>query len=176
MLGLASAPTSRCSRRRPAITTRLPSRWNDSAKPRPIPVPPPVTSTVLPVICIAFSFFGFQATSQSPHVSASEIDAGPRPALDVATSAELVLTTWRSQLWDGSSSRRGCHTAWNCTSPSSPARPYVRHGAPPAVPPTVAAGSNRPGRYMLNAYCSCEIFISQIGVHHAESEVRQAHS
>lgn len=30
-----------------------------------------------------------------------------------------MLTTWRSQRWDGSSSSRGCQTAWNCTSPSS---------------------------------------------------------
>jgi hypothetical protein len=36
------------------------SRCNDSAKPRPIPVPPPVTKTVLPVICMAFSSRRYQ--------------------------------------------------------------------------------------------------------------------
>ena len=36
------------------MMTWLPSRCNDSARPRPIPVPPPVTRMVLPVICMAF--------------------------------------------------------------------------------------------------------------------------
>src|SRR6516165_9311015 len=60
MPGLASATARSGSRRRPAITTWLPSRCNDSARPRPIPVPPPVTSTVLSVICIAAPLLRFQ--------------------------------------------------------------------------------------------------------------------
>src|SRR6185312_7657773 len=53
MPGLASATACSWSLRRAAMITWLPNRWKDSARPRPIPLPPPVTRTVLPVICIA---------------------------------------------------------------------------------------------------------------------------
>ena len=37
------------------MMTWLPNRCNDSARPRPIPVPPPVTRMVLPVNCMSLS-------------------------------------------------------------------------------------------------------------------------
>ena len=49
MPGLAAATSSRAAARRPAMITRLPRRWNSSARPRPMPDPPPVIRIVWPV-------------------------------------------------------------------------------------------------------------------------------
>ncbi len=55
MPGLAWMASSSICWRRPAMSTRLPRRWNASARPRPMPVPPPVIRMVLPVSCMGAS-------------------------------------------------------------------------------------------------------------------------
>ena len=52
MPGLAAAVSSRNCLRRPAMMTLFPSLWKASARPRPIPEPPPVIRILLPVIFI----------------------------------------------------------------------------------------------------------------------------
>ena len=52
MPGLARRVSSSFSWVRPAITTWLPSWWKASARPRPIPLPPPVIRRVLSVTCM----------------------------------------------------------------------------------------------------------------------------
>ncbi len=48
--GRAAEISSSCAWRRPVTITRFPRSWSCSARPRPMPLVPPVTSTVLPVI------------------------------------------------------------------------------------------------------------------------------
>ncbi len=57
MPGLAAVVSSRTCLRRPAMMTLLPSLWKASARPRPIPEPPPVMRMVFPVgfIFVRFS-------------------------------------------------------------------------------------------------------------------------
>jgi hypothetical protein len=50
MPGLAATVSSRTCLRRPAMMTLLPSLWRASARPPPIPEPPPVMRMVLPVV------------------------------------------------------------------------------------------------------------------------------
>jgi hypothetical protein len=50
MPGLAAVVSSRTCWRRPAMMTLLPSLWKASARPRPMPEPPPVMRMVLPVV------------------------------------------------------------------------------------------------------------------------------
>lgn len=52
MPGLAAVVSRRTNSRRPAMMTVLPSWWNASASPRPMPEPPPVIRIVLPVVFI----------------------------------------------------------------------------------------------------------------------------
>jgi len=52
MPGLAAVVSSRTCLRRPAMMTLLPSLWKASARPRPIPEPPPVMRMVFPVMFI----------------------------------------------------------------------------------------------------------------------------
>ena len=47
---LAATVSSRACLRRPAMMTWLPSLWKASARPRPIPEPPPVMRMVFPVV------------------------------------------------------------------------------------------------------------------------------
>jgi DNA-binding HxlR family transcriptional regulator len=50
MPGLAATVSSSTCLRRPAMMTWLPSLWKASARPRPIPEPPPVMRMVFPVV------------------------------------------------------------------------------------------------------------------------------
>src|SRR5260370_786871 len=50
MAGLGATVSSRICLRRPAMMTWLPSLWKGSARPRPMPEPPPVMRMVLPVV------------------------------------------------------------------------------------------------------------------------------
>lgn len=51
--GLAAVTSSSTPCRRPEMMTLLPSLWNASASPRPMPDPPPVIRIVLPFVSIA---------------------------------------------------------------------------------------------------------------------------
>ncbi len=54
MPGFAAVVSSSACCRRPATITWLPSAWSDSARPRPMPEPPPVMRMVLPLKFIGF--------------------------------------------------------------------------------------------------------------------------
>src|ERR1700722_10667430 len=50
MPGLAAVVSSSACLRRPAMMTWFPRAWNASARPRPMPEPPPVIRIVLPLV------------------------------------------------------------------------------------------------------------------------------
>src|SRR5271163_2611201 len=82
---LAATTASRWSRRRPEMITSLPSLCSASARPRPIPEPPPVMKMVLPVSFIGVSF---EAGEQR---SGGEAIAEHRQAADGLGLRRLVL-------------------------------------------------------------------------------------
>src|SRR5580704_7345975 len=53
MPGFAAVVWSSACLRRPAMTTWFPKLWKASARPRPMPEPPPVIRIVLPVVFMA---------------------------------------------------------------------------------------------------------------------------
>ena len=64
--GLALTVSARWPFRRPEMITSLPSLWNASARPRPIPDPPPVMKMIFPGEVHRFvSFAWFQGMAAS---------------------------------------------------------------------------------------------------------------
>src|SRR5579883_695880 len=99
--GLALVTSSRAAWRRPEMMTLLPAAWNASARPRPIPEPPPVMRMVLPVVCMApspcsvwvlvqrcgrlafvtaISLLGGQSTPRAHGADDADDEHGDRPA------------------------------------------------------------------------------------------------